>query len=53
MLYADFESVLKAADERNRDRMDTMKTDGKGKASYTEKINAHVLSGWCVRRTFA
>ena len=25
----------------------------KGKASYTEKINTHVLSGWCAQSTFA
>ena len=33
--------------------MNIMKTDRKGKASYTEKINTHVLSGWCVHSTFA
>ena len=53
MLYADFESILKPVDERYRDRMNTMKTDRKGKASCTEKINTHVLSGWCVHSTFA
>ena len=31
MLYADFESVLKPVDERYRDRMNTMKTERKGK----------------------
>ena len=30
-----------------------MKTERKGKASYTEKINTHVPSGWCVRSAFA
>ena len=30
-----------------------MKTERKGKASYTEKINTHVPSGWCVHSTFA
>ena len=53
MLYADFESILKPADERYRDRMNTMKTERKGKAPYTEKINTHVPSGWCVHSIFA
>ena len=53
MLYADFESILKPVDERYKDRMNTMKTERKGKASYTEKINTHVPSGWCVHSTFA
>ena len=53
MLYTDFESILKPVDERYRDRMNTMKTERKGKASYTEKINTHVPSGWCVHSTFA
>ena len=53
MLYADFESILKPADERYRDRMNTMKAAWKGKAPYTEKINTHVPSGWCVHSTFA
>ena len=46
MLYADFESILKPVDERCRDRMNTMKAEGKGKASYMEKI--HVTPGWYV-----
>ena len=33
--------------------MNRMKAGGKGKASYTEKINTHVPSGWCVHSTFA
>ena len=53
MLYADFESILKPVDERYRNKMNTMKTERKGKASCTEKINTHVPSGWCVRSTFA
>ena len=53
MLYADFESILKPVDERYRDKMNTMKTERKGKAPYTEKINTHVPSGWCVHSTFA
>ena len=53
MLYADFESILKPVDERYRDRMNTMKTERKGKASYREKINTHVSSGCCLHSTFA
>ena len=53
MLYADFESILKPLDERYKDRMNRMKDGRKGKASYTEKINTHVPSGWCVHSTFA
>ena len=33
--------------------MNTMKTEGKGKAPYTEKINTHVPSEWCVHSAFA
>ena len=53
MLYANFQSILKPVDKRCRDRMNTMKTERKGKAPYTEKINTHVPSGWCVHSTFA
>ena len=53
MLYADFESILKPVDERYRGKMNTMKTERKGKTLYTEKTNTHVLSGWCVDSTFA
>ena len=53
MMYADFESILKPVDERYRDKMNRMKAGRKGKASYTEKINTHVPSGWCVHSTFA
>ena len=42
MLYADFESILKPVDEQYRGRMNTLKAERKGKASYTEKINTHV-----------
>ena len=44
MLYADL-SLLKPVNERYRNRMNTMKTERKGKVSYTEKINTHVLLG--------
>ena len=53
MLYADFQSILKPIDERYRDKMNTMKAERKGKVLYTEKINTHVPSGWCVHSTFA
>ena len=53
MLYAHFESILKPVDERYKDTINTMKTERKGKAAYTERINTHVPSGWCVRSTFA
>ena len=33
--------------------MNTIKARRKGKAPYTEKINTHVPSGWCVHSTFA
>ena len=50
MLYADFESILKPVDEWYMDKMNTMKAERKGNASYTEKINTHVP---CVHSTFA
>ena len=36
MLYADL-SLLKPVDERYRNRMNTMKTERKGKVSYTKR----------------
>ena len=53
MLYAGFESIIKPVDERYRDKMNAMKTERKGKAPYTEKINTHIPSGWCVHSIFA
>ena len=53
MLYAGFERILKPVDEQYRDQMNTMKAEGKGKTPYTQKINTHVPSGWCVHSTFA
>ena len=53
MLYADFKSILKPVDERYRNKMNTVKTEKKGKAPYTEKINAYIPSGWYVHNTFA
>ena len=44
ILYVDFEGILKPVNEQYRNRMNTMKTEKKGKASYTEKINTHVSS---------
>ena len=53
MMYADFESILKPVDEWYKEKMNTMKAERKGKAPYTEKINIHIPSGWCVHSTFA
>ena len=53
MLYADFESISKPVNERYRDKMNRMKAGRKSKAPYTEKINTHVPSGWCVHSTFS
>ena len=53
MLYADFESILQPVNEQYRDKINAMKAERKGKAPYTEKINTHVPSGWCVQSTFA
>ena len=53
MMYADFESILKLVDERYKEKMNTMKAGRKGKTPYTQKINTHVPSGWCVQSTFA
>ena len=53
MLYADFESILKPVDERCKDEMNRMKTEREDKASYTERINTHVPSGWYVHSKFA
>ena len=52
MLYADFESILKPVEERYRDKMNQMKSKRQGR-SYTEKVNKHVPSGWCVHSKFA
>ena len=53
MLYADFESILKPVDLRYKDKMNQLKTVREGKASYTEKLNTHIPSGWCVYSKFA
>ena len=53
MLHVDFESILKPVDEWYKEKMNRMKAGRKGKASYTEKINTHVPSVWCVHSTFA
>ena len=52
VLYADFESMLKPVDEKYREKMNQKKAERKGKIPYTEKINAHVRPGWCVRNKF-
>ena len=51
-MYADFESILKPMDECYKDRMNQLKAKQTG-GSYTECINRHVLSGWCVYSKFA
>ena len=51
MLYADFESILKPKDERYKDKIKQLKSKRTVK-SYTEKINTHVPSGWCVHSKF-
>ena len=48
MMHADLESILKPVDERYRNKMNTMKTERKGKS-----LNTHVASGWCVHSSFA
>ena len=53
VLYADIESILKQVDEQFKDKMNTMKAERKVKTPYTEKINTHVPSGWCVHSIFA
>ena len=53
MLYADFESILRPVDEWYMNRMNRINAERKGKASYAEKINTHVPSGWCINSTFA
>ena len=53
MMNADFESILKPVDEVYKEKMNKMKAERKGKASYTEKLNTHIPSGWYVHSTFA
>ena len=52
MMYADFESILKPMDERYKEKMNQLKRERVGK-SYTERINEHIPSGWCVYSKFA
>ena len=49
MLYADFESILKPVDGQYREKMNTMKAEGKGKIPYTEKINTHTVRMVCTQ----
>ena len=53
ILYVDFVSIAKSVDEWYREKMNRMKANRKGKASYTKKTSKHVRSGWCVHSTFA
>ena len=48
ILYVDFEIILKPVDEQYREMMSQMKTRQKNKTPYTEILNAHELSRWCV-----
>ena len=52
-LDADFESILKSADEKYREKMNEMKTEQKVKTPYTEQLTTYVPPGWCVPSTFA
>ena len=51
-MYANFENILKPMDERYKDRMNQLKAKRTG-GSYTECINGHTPSGWCVYSKFA
>ena len=51
MLDADFESILKPADEKYIEKINQMKTKQKGKTPCTEKINTHLPSDLCVQNT--
>ena len=53
MLDADFESILKPADEKYIEKINQMKTKQKGKIPCTEKINTHLPSELCVQNTLA
>ena len=53
ILYADFESIAKPADERYKDKMNRMKAGRKGNAPNMEKISNYVPSGCCIHSTFA
>ena len=45
MLYPDIESILKLVDEQCREKMSKIMTELKCKTPYTEKNNAHLMSG--------
>ena len=40
-------------DESYNAKMSRMKAERKGKTSFTEKVNTHIPSGWCVYSKFA
>ena len=52
MLFTDLRGILKPV-EQCREKSNKMKTEGKGKTPYTEKINTQVPSGLCVHSSFA
>ena len=43
------ESILKLVDEQYREKMNKMTTEQKCKTPYTEKINIHLRSEWCIQ----
>ena len=49
MLYADFERILKPVNERYRDRMNTMKTERKGKAPYGKDKHTRTVRIVCTQ----
>ena len=49
MLYADFESILKPFDEWYRDRINTMKTERKGKAPYGKDKHTRTIRIVCIQ----
>ena len=53
MLNADFKRFLKLVNGPYKEKINQMKTGRNGKAPYPEKINKHLLSGWCIQSTFS
>ena len=53
MLNADFKRFLKPVNGSYKEKINQMKTERKGKTLCPEKINKHLLSGWCIQSTFA
>ena len=53
MLYADFESILKPANEQYGEKMNQMKTGRKCKSPYAKKSKANKPTRCSVKSTFA